>query len=216
MEVEGMEAGLKAITGTGPRERLLVAAIKLFASKGYSGTSVREIVEAAGLTKPALYYYFHSKEGVFRAMMQEAVAVHRAVMDEVRRAGGSASDRILLLCERVYRTVLDNIEAVRVIDAIYYGPREEAPEFDFGQLHGEFDAFLRGLVEEAIATGEFPRGDIESTVLALDGGFIAAKTSASGRCRPEGPIAPEDLRRVMGIILNGIRMRPEGRPEEHP
>jgi hypothetical protein len=112
--------------------------------------------------------------------------------------------------------VLDNILAVRVIDAIYYGPREEAPEFDFGQLHGEFDAFLRGLVEEAIATGEFPRGDIESTVLALDGGFIAAKTSASGRCRPEGPIAPEDLRRVMGIILNGIRMRPEGRPEEHP
>src|SRR5271167_3803669 len=47
--------------------RLLNAAVRLFAHKGYPGTSTREIVEAAGVTKPMLYYYFQSKEGLLAA-----------------------------------------------------------------------------------------------------------------------------------------------------
>jgi len=40
------------------KERLLETAIGMFAEKGYAGTSVREIVEQAGVSKPVLYYYF--------------------------------------------------------------------------------------------------------------------------------------------------------------
>ncbi|NIW00329.1 TetR family transcriptional regulator, partial [Candidatus Saccharibacteria bacterium] len=40
------------------RERLLETAIGMFAQKGYAGTSVREIAEQAGVSKPVLYYYF--------------------------------------------------------------------------------------------------------------------------------------------------------------
>jgi AcrR family transcriptional regulator len=47
------------------RERLLETAIGMFAAKGYAGTSVREIVERAAVSKPVLYYYFKSKEGLF-------------------------------------------------------------------------------------------------------------------------------------------------------
>ena len=43
----------------------LSAARELFARKGYSGTSVREIVAAADVTKPVLYYYFRNKEGLY-------------------------------------------------------------------------------------------------------------------------------------------------------
>ena len=54
-ERKGVEAGVEA------RERLLSGATELFASKGYAATTVREIVERAGVTKPVLYYYFRSK-----------------------------------------------------------------------------------------------------------------------------------------------------------
>ena len=47
------------------RARLLETATELFAEKGYAGASVREIVEKAGVSKPVLYYYFKSKEGLF-------------------------------------------------------------------------------------------------------------------------------------------------------
>jgi AcrR family transcriptional regulator len=208
------EPGLKALTGKDVRERLLIAAVRLFASRGYTATSVREIVEAAGVTKPVLYYYFRSKEGVFHAIMQEAIAAHRAVLDEVRRSGGTASDRILLLAESVYTLVLENSLAVRTIDAVYYGPREGGPDIDFEPLHGEFDAFIRALVEAGVASGEFPRRNVDDMVLAILGGFMVAKTSISERCLQGEPLRAEDLRRIMRIILDGIRSRPDSPMEE--
>ena len=47
-------------------EKILQVAIEMLARKGYHATSTREIVEAAGVTKPMLYYYFGSKAGVCR------------------------------------------------------------------------------------------------------------------------------------------------------
>lgn len=47
-------------------ERILSTALDLFAIKGYDATAVREICEAAGITKPTLYHFFGSKDGVSR------------------------------------------------------------------------------------------------------------------------------------------------------
>ena len=52
------------------REKLHSAAARVFARKGYATATVREIVEMAGVTKPALYYYFGSKEGVYKAILE--------------------------------------------------------------------------------------------------------------------------------------------------
>jgi TetR/AcrR family transcriptional regulator len=60
------------------RERLLETAIGMFAEKGYAGTSVREIVEQAGVSKPVLYYYFNSKEGLFLAILDLAENLQKA------------------------------------------------------------------------------------------------------------------------------------------
>jgi AcrR family transcriptional regulator len=208
------EPGLKALSGKDARERLLIAAVQLFARKGYASTSVREIVEAAGVTKPVLYYYFRNKEGIFIAMMQEAAAIHRTVLDEVRQSGGTATERIVLLIDRVYTLALENVLAVRAIDTVYYGPCEEAPEFDFSQMHGEFDNLLRALVEEAMAAGELPGGDVNEVALALEGVFMAGKASFSDRCHPGDPLPPDSLRRIIRIVLDGVRARPQGQTEE--
>ena len=46
----------------------MTKALELFSAKGYEGVSVSELTEAAGITKPTLYYHFGSKEGVFEAV----------------------------------------------------------------------------------------------------------------------------------------------------
>ncbi|MBZ0137147.1 MAG: TetR/AcrR family transcriptional regulator [Planctomycetes bacterium] len=53
------------------RSAVLRQAAALFADNGYDAVSVREIVGAAGVTKPALYYHFGNKEGVARALIDE-------------------------------------------------------------------------------------------------------------------------------------------------
>jgi AcrR family transcriptional regulator len=69
-------------------EDILQAAVGLFARKGFEATSTREIVEAAGVTKPMLYYYFKSKEGLCEAVLtrflSQFYARLRTVIDEPR------------------------------------------------------------------------------------------------------------------------------------
>jgi AcrR family transcriptional regulator len=47
------------------KQTIIIKALELFSAKGYEGVPVSEITEAAGITKPTLYYYFKSKEGLF-------------------------------------------------------------------------------------------------------------------------------------------------------
>ena len=52
------------------KQTILTKALELFSERGYEGVSVIELTEAAGITKPTLYYYFGSKEGLFEAVCQ--------------------------------------------------------------------------------------------------------------------------------------------------
>lgn len=218
-EADMTEQDLKSLTQPGVPERLLEAAVALFTRKGYHATSVREICEAAGVTKPVLYYHYRNKEGVFRAMMNMAVDAHRAVLTEVRAAEGSAADRILMLCERVMALVLEHPDIVRVIDSVYYGPREGSPALDFESLYGEFDGFLGELVQEGVRRGEFRGDDVEATHLALLGAFLICKASlhinpaTAHGCR-ERPMGLNDLRRVINTVLDGVRAARAGGKEE--
>ena len=68
----------------GARQRLLNSAAELFNSKGYAATTVREIVKAAGVTKPVLYYYFRNKEGIFLELMRATYLKFNALIDSVQ------------------------------------------------------------------------------------------------------------------------------------
>ena len=54
------------------RQAIRDAAIELFSEKGYAATTTREICQRAGITKPVLYYYFGSKEQLFREVVLDA------------------------------------------------------------------------------------------------------------------------------------------------
>jgi AcrR family transcriptional regulator len=53
------------------RARILACALELFAARGYDAVGVQEIVEAAGITKPTLYHYFGSKQGLLNTLLAE-------------------------------------------------------------------------------------------------------------------------------------------------
>jgi AcrR family transcriptional regulator len=59
---------------TPTRDRLVRTALRLFAERGYAGVSNRQIVEECGCTKGAIYWYFESKEDLFRSVLSETLA----------------------------------------------------------------------------------------------------------------------------------------------
>jgi TetR/AcrR family transcriptional regulator len=198
------ESEIKALHDPGVRERLLDAAIALFARKGYAATSVREIVEAAGVTKPVLYYHFHSKEGIFQALANLAVTAHDEVIAQVRRTPGTPTQKIILLCDLVFALVQENRDVVRVLDSVYYGPTEGSPPFDFTRLHDVFADALTAFVTAAVQAGELRDEDIESMTLALLGGFLIAKICATSPPECES-MDLAGMRRITSMILDGLR-----------
>lgn len=51
------------------KEKILECALELFSSKGYDAVGVQEIVNEVGITKPTLYHYFGSKEGLLQSLL---------------------------------------------------------------------------------------------------------------------------------------------------
>ena len=71
------------------RKTIMQCALNLFSDKGYDSVGVQEIVTAAGITKPTLYYYFKSKHGLLEALIQEKGEL---LMRQLTQAVGTSGD----------------------------------------------------------------------------------------------------------------------------
>ena len=80
------------------RERLLKAAERLFAERGFKAVTVREICRAARANVAAVNYHFGDKLGLYRQVIQTAIEMMRAATDEARSSGeGRSADEQLRL-----------------------------------------------------------------------------------------------------------------------
>src|SRR5690242_6664520 len=66
--------------GEDTRRRILETALDIFAAEGYEGASTRLLAERAGVNLPAIQYYFGSKEGLYRAVVEHIVQRNEAQM----------------------------------------------------------------------------------------------------------------------------------------
>lgn len=53
------------------RQLIMEKALELFCARGYDAVGVQEIAEQSGITKPTLYYYFGSKQGLMETILEE-------------------------------------------------------------------------------------------------------------------------------------------------
>lgn len=70
---------------TDTHERILEVAARLFSERGFAGTSIRDIADALGVTKAALYYHFPSKDAILGELVAQPLAAVRAVLAEPHR-----------------------------------------------------------------------------------------------------------------------------------
>jgi AcrR family transcriptional regulator len=184
------------------RQRLLAAATDLFTQRGYAATTVREIVGAARVTKPVLYYYFRNKEGIYLELMQRAFARLDELIAGSAGDRGSATQKLLRLCDRTYTLFMENVKVARVMYSIYYGPQQGAPFFDFDAYHLKFQEAVRGLIQEGIRNGEFRKGNSEDMTWAILGAINVAMEVHLGHIELE--LGREGLARVLKLIFQGI------------
>ena len=71
------------------QEKILQAASKLFAEKGFANVSVRDICRETGTTAPVIYYYFRSKKGLFDAVASRQISMDVFIGKLAKAAGAS-------------------------------------------------------------------------------------------------------------------------------
>jgi AcrR family transcriptional regulator len=190
------------------RKRLLASATELFAIKGYASTTVREIVGRAGVTKPVLYYYFGSKEGIYLDLMREPI---RGFLDHVAGAveeAGTARERVERLCLLAYDDFVRHLALARVMYAIYYGPPQGAPFIDFDAMQLQFQDAVVAVLREGIRSGEFRRGKASDMMWTVIGAANVAMEVEL--CRPSQSVGRDGLRRMLRLIFDGIASRRDG------
>ena len=148
------------------REAILEAAEHIFADEGLEGARTEAIAAAAGVNKALLYYYFGSKDGLYRAVLEGYLADFNRRALEVLSSEGSA--RALLL--RYINLHFDFIGAHR-----HHGPlfqrmlmADEKTWVRVAREHGlpRLKALLK-VIERGMRAGEFRRMDSTHAAISL-------------------------------------------------
>src|SRR3954464_10476305 len=109
------------------REHILQAALKRFAHSGYSAASVQQIVDDARVSKPALYYYFKDKAGLFQSLVNEA---HDKRFELMQSAAARATDlrgRLVEILTVLFDYFQKNRELMRISMATAFASPGELP-----------------------------------------------------------------------------------------
>jgi len=97
------------------REAILRHAARLFARRGYIGTSMNQVAEAAGLSKASLYHYYRDKYAMLVEITEGHVSTLEALVDAVRAEALPPADAVRRLIERIITEYADAQDAHRVL-----------------------------------------------------------------------------------------------------
>lgn len=185
------------------RRQLLQAALKQFADRGYTATSVREIVDAARVSKPALYYYFKDKAGLFQALVDHAHDERYLLMQQAAAKGETAAEKLEEIVAAIFEFSLRNRELMRLAFATAFAASGEAP----GQMkcrekgRRNFE-FLRQLVESGQRAGELTRkftaDELTMGIYGQLNSYVMIRLLV-----PDCPLNRQTAKQVVRLFLNG-------------
>ena len=191
----------------GVRKTLLLAGINLFAEKGYAGSSVREIVSLAGVTKPVLYYYFQSKEGLFQAILDWAAEEQEGILQEALQSPGTALERIIHLYRGIYQGLMENQQLFKLINHLFFGPPQGAPRYDIERFHRRMMEVIKEIYLGGLSQGEVREIDPEEATLLVLG--VTDYCFHVDYLHPES-MDPERAERLLRLAFRGLSERNDG------
>jgi AcrR family transcriptional regulator len=139
------------LTAAARREQLLDVALEVFSRNGFHGTSMNEVAEAAGVTKPVLYQHFSSKRELYLALLHEQGARLLDAIAKATATAGSPRAQVEQGFGAYFRWVAEDFEAFLLL-------------FGSGARRDEEFAEEVRRVEDAIAVAVAPliQADIDS------------------------------------------------------
>lgn len=147
------------------RDRILDAALSVFAGKGYHRATVDDIVRASATSKGAVYHHFANKEAVFVALVDDFTERLAATVASAIGTRQGALAKVEGALAAALATFRDNERLARLIllEAVSLGSLWETKR---AEVHGRFAALIQGYLDQAVVEGSIPAQDTRVATLA--------------------------------------------------
>jgi AcrR family transcriptional regulator len=144
-------------------ERLIEVALRLFAEKGFEGTSVQDVVVTAGVTKGAMYHYFGSKDDLLAEIYARVLRLQMERLETFVGADQPVAERVFAAAADVVVTTIEHLDSTTV----FFRSLHQLSKVKADQVRHErrryHDAF-RGMVLEGQQSGVF-REDVSADLV---------------------------------------------------
>ncbi|NIK15968.1 AcrR family transcriptional regulator [Saccharococcus thermophilus] len=184
------------------KEKIMVASIALFEQKGFSETSIQDIVDMLGVTKGTFYYYFKSKEELL-------MDIHlRYIEGLLEKQKNIMDDSTKTVKEKVFEIVymlIHSIEKQGRQARIFFREMKHLNEEHLKKIVEKRDLFrynLQSLIEEGMRNGEL-RDDFPPSIATLT--VLGAANWSYQWFRPDRELSDfEVAKQMVAILLEGM------------
>lgn len=189
------------------RKHILSVALRHFADRGYAGTSVQEIVDAAKVAKPMLYYYFDSKAGLYQALIDNAHDERFRIMSEAVAGKADLQGKLTAILLALFGFIQKHKEVVRLAFATAFAAPGEMPEqLCYKEKCQRNFEFIHDLMKEAIKRGEvdqrFDSRDLTVAWYGMMNIYVMGQL-----LQPEIVYSEKTARSVVDLFFNGAVAR---------
>lgn len=194
------------------KQKIKEAGIKSFAAFGYTKTTLEDIARILGMKKNSLYYYFESKDALFREIIDDEISTHLTNQKEIYNENLPCSKKLVQLIDCLIKFIREHtfkytirlssyLEISRVI-------RKNFPDFQKRQRD-----LIHSLLKEGVAKGEFKKHN--SKQLAKDINELIPAIFNSHYINSDAEFVHEvdfdtiakEVKRIISYILEGIKIK---------
>lgn len=127
------------------REQLLEVALQVFAARGFHQTSMNDVAEAAGVTKPVLYQHFTSKRALYLELLELVSTRLMLVIDEATSSAGGPRQQVQRGLQAYFRFVVESRDEYQLMFG--GGTRRDA---EFAQEAARLERSIAAVIAELI------------------------------------------------------------------
>ncbi|MFJ6569511.1 TetR/AcrR family transcriptional regulator [Streptomyces sp. NPDC091292] len=194
-------SGIRARQREHTRQVLLRESRRLFAARGYGAVGLSEIVDAAGVTKGALYHHFGSKEELFRAVLEEVQQEVGTAVVEAAEARTDAWEALLAGCRAFLAAgTAPGRQRIMLVDGPSVLGWSEWRALD----EAASASHLADALADLIAAGTLPPQPVPPLTRLLSG---AMNEAALWLATSNDPNDLEDTQRALANMLNALRVK---------
>ncbi len=180
------------------KEEVMNVAARLFAAKGYHATTLDQIAEEIGVTKPALYYYVTNKEDILRTIVNRMMEP----MEEVTKIAASAlppREKMSAIIQVLVRFASERRDtALIAFEQSNILPKRSRDALR--RREKDVEIAVQQVLKEGIAKGTFSEVNVRMAGFAI----LAVSNSAYRWYRPGGSLSPDKIaEQFLSLFENG-------------